>query len=386
MDFGALPPEINSARMYAGPGAAPMMAAAAAWNGVAAELSTTAAAFESVIAELTGGQWLGPASLSMAAAAAPFVAWLTYTAEAAARAAAQAMASAAAFEAAFAMIVPPAMVAANRIQLADLVATNVLGINTPAIMATQAQYLEMWAQDALAMYGYAAASATAGMLNPLISPSQTTNPAGLAGQAAAIGEAAASSTVQQVGLGNLISNLPNAVMGLASPVTSSAATELSGIIQDIPDILDFPFVQNAINGAVNTAAWFVMNAIPTAVSLGHTLGAAAPAVADIAPAAAAGAADLANTVAPAGAAASLGEASAVGGLSVPASWSTAAPALTSGTSVLEGSGWAVPEEAGSMAAVPGMPGMAAAAKGGAGAAAGPRYGFKPIVMPKQVVV
>ncbi len=32
MDFGALPPEINSARMYAGPGSGPMLAAASAWD------------------------------------------------------------------------------------------------------------------------------------------------------------------------------------------------------------------------------------------------------------------------------------------------------------------------------------------------------------------
>ena len=38
MDFGALPPEINSARMYAGPGSPPLMAAAAAWDGLGAEL------------------------------------------------------------------------------------------------------------------------------------------------------------------------------------------------------------------------------------------------------------------------------------------------------------------------------------------------------------
>ncbi|MGH8916831.1 MAG: PPE domain-containing protein, partial [Actinomycetes bacterium] len=37
MEFGAIPPEINSARMYAGAGSGPMMAAAAAWNGLAAE-------------------------------------------------------------------------------------------------------------------------------------------------------------------------------------------------------------------------------------------------------------------------------------------------------------------------------------------------------------
>ncbi len=70
MDFAALPPEINSARMYAGPGAAPMMAAAAAWNSLGAELGTAASSYESVIAMLTGEEWLGPASASMAAAAA----------------------------------------------------------------------------------------------------------------------------------------------------------------------------------------------------------------------------------------------------------------------------------------------------------------------------
>jgi hypothetical protein len=36
--------------------------------------------------------------------------------------------------------------------------------------------------------------------------------------------------------------------------------------------------------------------------------------------------------------------------------------------------------------MPGMPGMAAAAKGAGAYGAGPRYGVKPIVMPKQVVV
>ncbi|MCV7394002.1 PPE domain-containing protein, partial [Mycobacterium paraseoulense] len=39
-DFGALPPEINSGRMYAGPGSGPMMVAAAAWDVLAAELGT----------------------------------------------------------------------------------------------------------------------------------------------------------------------------------------------------------------------------------------------------------------------------------------------------------------------------------------------------------
>lgn len=217
MDFGALPPEINSARMYAGAGAGPMMAAGAAWNGLAAELGTTAASYESVITRLTTESWMGPASMAMVAAAQPYLAWLTYTAEAAAHAGSQAMASAAAYEAAYAMTVPPEVVAANRALLAALVATNVLGINTPAIMATEALYAEMWAQDALAMYGYAAASGAAGMLQPLSPPSQTTNPGGLAAQSAAVGSAAATAAVNQVSVADLISSLPNAVSGARLP-------------------------------------------------------------------------------------------------------------------------------------------------------------------------
>ena len=222
MDFGALPPEINSGRMYAGAGAGPMMAAATAWNNLAVELSSTAAGYESVITELTGEQWLGPASASMAAAVQPYVAWLNLTAGHAQHAAMQATASAAAFETqAFAATVPPPMIAANRAQLAALVATNFLGINTPVIMATEAHYAEMWAQDAAAMYGYAASSASAGTLTPMTPPAPTANPAGLAGQAAAVAQAGAV-TGAQAGLIQTISSLPNAVAALASPLSAAA--------------------------------------------------------------------------------------------------------------------------------------------------------------------
>jgi PPE-repeat protein len=235
MDFGALPPEINSGRMYAGPGAGPMMAAATAWNTLAAELSFTAAGYESVVSELTGEQWIGPASASMAAAVQPYVAWLNLTAGHAQHAASQATASAAAFEAAFAATVPPPVIAANRAQLAALVATNFLGINTPAIMATEAQYGEMWAQDAAAMYGYAASSASAGTLIPMVPPAPTANPAGLAGQAAAVAHAGAA-TATQAGLTQTISSLPNTVAGLASPLAV-----------DPPGILSNALVSNTIN-------------------------------------------------------------------------------------------------------------------------------------------
>src|ERR1700722_3235467 len=164
-DFAARPPELNSALMYSGPGAGPMMAAAAAWNNLAAELATAAAFYESVISELSG-EWKGQASSAMAAAATPFVEWLNKTAAAAEHAATQASASAAAYQTAFAVTVAPPLIAANRALLAALVATNVLGQNTPAIAATEAQFGEMWVQDAAAMYGYAGSSASAALFNP----------------------------------------------------------------------------------------------------------------------------------------------------------------------------------------------------------------------------
>lgn len=150
MDYGALPPEVNSGRMYVGAGSGPMLAAAAAWDGLAIELYTTAASYGSLIAELTGA-WLGPASATMAAASAPYVAWLTATAAQAEQTAVQAKAAAGAYEAAFAMTVPPPVIAANRAQLMMLIATNFFGQNLPAIAATEAHYAEMWAQDAAAM-------------------------------------------------------------------------------------------------------------------------------------------------------------------------------------------------------------------------------------------
>ena len=183
MDFGALPPEINSARMYAGPGPESMLAAAAAWNGLAAELHSAASSYASVVSELTSGPWLGPSSTAMAAAAAPYVAWMNATAGQAELAATQAQAAAGAYEAAFAMTVPPPVIAANRTQLASLIATNIFGQNTSAIAANEAQYGEMWAQDAAAMYGYAANSAAAtAKVTPFTAAPQTTNPAGLAAQ------------------------------------------------------------------------------------------------------------------------------------------------------------------------------------------------------------
>jgi PPE-repeat protein len=387
-DFAGVPPDITSALMYAGAGAGPLMAAATAYNNLAAELSTTATQWESLVSTLTTEQWTGPGSAAAATAAQPIVSWLTTSAAALEQAGAQATASAAAYEAAFAATVPPPVIAANRSLLATLVATNFLGINTPAIMATEAQYAEMWVQDAIMMATYQGASTAASVLQPVPPLTSTPNPAAPGLQAAAVTNAA---TPAQT-LADAFIFAPNILP--PNPINFGGTFTLSSsLLQSIDGFLGTPSVFNAINGAVNTGAWFTMTAIPTAVSLGHTLAAATPAAAATADAvtplagAAIGEGALVNSVGGAGVAGALGEASTVGGLSVPAGWSAGAPAtLASSTAPLEGSGWTTAAEAEPVTAMPGMPGMAGAAKGAAGAYAGPRYGFKPTVMPKQVVV
>jgi PPE-repeat protein len=383
-DFGALPPEINSTRMYTGPGAAPMMAGAAAWNNLAAELNTNATASQSVISMLTDDEWLGRAAAAMAAAARPYVEWMRTTAAAAAHAANQAMASAAAYEAAFAMTVPPPVIAANRAQLMALVATNFLGQNTPAIAATEAHYGEMWAQDAAAMYGYAGSSASAGTLYPLSDPALTTNAGGLGAQAAAVAQAAGT----PAGLPALVSGLPGAMQSLSNPVTAAAAPASA-----LSDFFNNPLVQSIPNGIIDMGAWNAFNGITTAVLYGHTADAGllshnfVPAFGGLGIAGwPAGSAVSAASVGGAPVSAGMGAASSVGKLSVPAEWSAAAPAEPAAAAQLAGSGWAAPAEDGgstsTMAA--GMPAYASAGRGGYGI--GPRYGVKPTVMPTKVLV
>jgi PPE-repeat protein len=396
--FAALPPEINSGFLYSGAGSGPLLAASTAWSNLAAELSTTATSWDSIIGTLTGEQWTGAGSAAAAAAAQPYVGWLTQTSAAAEQAAAQAQASAAAYEAAFAGVVPPPVIAANRSLLATLVATNFLGINTPAIAATEAQYAEMWVQDAVTLTTYEAASTAAAVLQPLTPAAPTTSPTAAATQSLAVTQAA-TATPAASGLSGILSDLTGLISGDPSSIGTGLFNLLPPGVQNVLNAADgffgTPLIFDGVQEVGVTAAWFVGNTIPTAISLGHTLAATTPAaiagVSSVTPltgAAAIGEGTLVNSVMGSGATAGLGGASAVGGLSVPASWSSAAPAtLASSTAPLEGSGWTTPAEETAGGPVNGMmPGMATAAKGAGAYGSGPRYGFKPIVMPKQVVV
>ncbi|MFV3488857.1 PPE family protein, partial [Mycobacterium tuberculosis] len=112
--------------------------------------------------------------------------------------------AAAAYETAYGLTVPPPVIAENRAELMILIATNLLGQNTPAIAVNEAEYGEMWAQDAAAMFGYAAATATATLL-PFEDAPLITNPGGLLEQAVAVEEAIDTAAANQ-----LMNNVPQA--------------------------------------------------------------------------------------------------------------------------------------------------------------------------------
>ena len=154
MSFLTSPPEILSSLLYTGPGSAPMLAAAASWDGLADELGTAAQSFSSVTSGLAGQAWQGPASTAMVQTATRYAGYLTQAATHAQTAAAQAQAVASAYESTMAATVHPLAVAANRNEFVQLVISNLFGQNAPAIAAAESNYEQMWAQDVAAMIGY----------------------------------------------------------------------------------------------------------------------------------------------------------------------------------------------------------------------------------------
>jgi PPE-repeat protein len=341
MDFGTLPPEINSARMYAGPGSGPLLAAAAAWDGLAAQLRSTAALYSSVISGLTAG-WQGPSSIAMAAAAVPYTAWMSATAEEAERAATQAGAAAAAYETAFAATVPPLLVAANRAELGSLAATNIVGQNTAAIAATEAQYQDMWAQDAAAMYGYAGASATASQVTPFAAPPQTTNPGGPAAQSSTVTQGAGTSA--GTGVQSVLSQLTSHMSAVSSSLQSLAAPAAAGPSSSTSSLagLDSSLLGTALKTYETTSAASLpaRNALVSS-TLGFALATRGFQTGELPVPLVPGVffpplANLGGTV-PA-VSAGVGRAGLVGALSVPPSWTAAIPAVRLAATVLQGTG------------------------------------------------
>ncbi|MDP7705920.1 PPE family protein [Mycobacterium sp. TY815] len=292
MGFEMLAPEVNSARMYGGAGAGPLFSAAAAWDGVAAELQASASSFDSVIADLIDGSWAGSAAAAMVGIASGYVGWLSASSGIAEMAGMQARAAATAYEAARSATVHPAEVAANRMQQLALIATNFLGQNTPAIAATDFVYVDMWVQDVLAMVGYLAdAVSVAVALTPF--SALPADLAGMASQAVAVAQAIPLDAVSQG-------------VQLVSTAVGMAMTPLSS------------FGGGAAPGGAALAGASESSEVPLIAAAGATR-----------PGGGAGF----------GAAAGLGQARTVGALSVPQSWVGSVPEAR-GVSALPGTGLA----------------------------------------------
>ncbi|CAM4269221.1 PPE-repeat proteins [Mycobacterium basiliense] len=169
--------------------------------------------------------------------------------------------------------------------------------------------------------------------------------------------------------------------------SSAAASPLSGIIDALTASTPASDIANLVN--IGIGNWASASSDLLALAGGGLLPAAVQAAeGDVAEAA--GSAEAAASAAGAAAlgeapmAAGLGSASAIATASVSPSWAGQASLVSTsvGSGALRGAGWTVPvaqEVSGTI--IPGMPGLASAARSSAGFGA-PRYGVKPIVMPK----
>jgi PPE-repeat protein len=395
IDFGALPPEITSAQIYAGPGSSSLMGAASAWNAVAAEMNSAALGLDTVVTQLAGEEWLGPASATMAAAVQPYVDWMTTTAGQAEEAAAQAQSAAAAYENVLASVTPPPLIAVNRAELAQATATNILGQNNGIIAQLEAQYAQFWAQNAAAMYSYAGQSAAAAKVTPFTNAPAVANPAAATTQAAAAASTPAAS-IQQT-LQSYLTQIQNTLGLLSTPTGTN--TLVSQFQSSNPLIQELWFLFSGqtilpsnfgafINGYAPYASFFYNTeglpyfsvgmgnfGVQMAKTVGIIGGAAAPAAAAV-PKGLPGLGGLLGGGA--GAAAHLGSATSIGKLSVPASWAGAIQAAPHASAIPVSSVSAAPEAAGTGNLLGGMP-LAGVGSGTAGGA-GPRYGFRPTVM------
>lgn len=188
------PPEVTSTLIHTGPGAGSLIEAAGAWQRLAVELENSVAGYTSSLSSLTE-QWSGPSSMAMLQAVQPYLQWLRTTAQQTQQIAASAESAASAFTAVRSAVVLPAVVAANRTRLTQLLATNRFGQNTAAIAETENEYQTMWTNNSTAMAQYQAASTQAtGQLSQFESPTNTTDEAGTEEQADAVSAADATGT------------------------------------------------------------------------------------------------------------------------------------------------------------------------------------------------
>ena len=166
----AFPPEVHSTLLSSGPGAGPLLAAAATWSSMSGQYAEAAAELGALLGTVQGGAWEGPSAEQYVAAHAPYLAWLQESSATSATAAASHEAAAGAYTAALAAMPTMPELAANHATHAALVATNFFGINTVPIAVNEADYARMWVQAATTMTTYQVVTASTLAAVPAATP------------------------------------------------------------------------------------------------------------------------------------------------------------------------------------------------------------------------
>jgi PPE-repeat protein len=223
LQWHALPPEVNTARLMAGAGPAPMLSAAMGWEALAA-------AFEAQASELAirlnalGEAWTGGSSDKAINAAKPMISWLQTAAQQAQTRATQASAQAGAYTQALATTPSLIEIATNHITTAVLVATNFLGINTMPIGFNEMDYfVRMWQQAAAAMDIYEAETTANTAFQKLEAMTAILDPASSQSMSSGMGQ-----------LSGMTSRLTSAVpTPEALQATAGQVAQLSGPMQQL---------------------------------------------------------------------------------------------------------------------------------------------------------
>jgi PPE-repeat protein len=226
MIWHGMPPELNTARLMAGAGDAPMLQAAAGWEALAVFLETQADELAGSLAALSSS-WSGTASERAVSATMPMVVWLRTTALQAQKRAMQATSQASSYATAMATTPPIPEIEENHITHGVLEATNFLGVNTVPIGVNEADYfIRMWNQAAFAMDAYQVET----VANTLFEPIPPMTPIVIPG----VGE-----TTVGTALGQIAAQAPGAVaretaiahVGAQSTVESAALQAGRGAAQ-----------------------------------------------------------------------------------------------------------------------------------------------------------
>ncbi|CKO90524.1 PPE family protein [Mycobacterium tuberculosis] len=148
-----IPAEYISNIIYEGPGADSLFFASGQLRELAYSVETTAESLEDELDELDEN-WKGSSSDLLADAVERYLQWLTKHSRQILETAYVIDFLAYVYEETRHKVVPPATIANNREEVHRLIASNVAGVNTPAIAGLDAQYQQYRAQNIAVMNDY----------------------------------------------------------------------------------------------------------------------------------------------------------------------------------------------------------------------------------------